>query len=311
MYTKAALEQTPLEASLWTKEASAPYPPAVRLVHAAMLAVGTRMGVGFYGLTLLLALFFLATSAWYFLQTRWYLFPALYLNFGYFSDRFVYVQDGSYLVMLACVMAALLVARRRRNTAALLMAVATTMKFLPLTYARYVPRMPRPAAWGYCAIVVAGLIAPWFIWEDYLSIYWFASDRKGNDWLDIAGALLLVAPFTLVLWYVEDRLAFPDDERIGWSLVPFALLVGLLTNSGRHLLIALIVPDRRAGRNVAAVVGLTLYSVLPGVVRIGSLVYITLAVLCVVLSCYLNQIGWQVVRNDVRHPWRTLRLLLT
>ena len=306
MYTKAGLDQTPLEASLWTKEESAPYPPAVRLVHAGMLALGERTGLGFYGLTLLLAVFFLVSSAWYFLQTRWYLFPALYLNFHYFADRFVYVQDGSYLVMLTCVMAALLVATRRRGAAALLMAAATTMKLLPLAYARYLPRMPRGTAWSYAAILAIGLVVPWFVWDNYLYIYQFAGDRKGNDWLDIAGALVLVAPFTLTLWYVEDRLAFAEDERIGWSLVPFALLVGLLTNSGRHLLIALIVPDRRAGRNVAAVVGLTLYSLLPGVVLLGSLVYVTTAVLCVVLACYLDRIGWQVVRSDLRHPWRTL-----
>ena len=311
MYTKAGLEQTPLEASLWTKEESAPYPPAVRLVHAGMFALGEWTGLGFYGLTLLLAVFFMASSAWYFLQTRWYLFPALYLNFDYFADRFVYVQDGSYLAMLACVMAALLVATRRRSAAALLMAAATAMKFLPLAYARYLPRLSRGTAWSYAAILVVGLVVPWFIWDNYLYIYQFAGDRKGSDWLDAAGALLLVVPLTFALWYVEDRLGFADDERVGWSLVPFALLVGLLTNSGRHLLIALIVPDRRAGRNVAAVAALTMYILLPGVVRLGSLVYITAAVLCLVLACYLEQIGWQVVRNDLRHPWRTLRTLMT
>jgi hypothetical protein len=311
MYTKAGLEQTPLEASLWTKEESAPYPPAVRLVQAGMLALGEWTGFGFYGLTLLLAAFFLAASAWYFLQTRWYLFPALYLNFDYFADRFVYVQDGSYLVMLTCVMVALLLAARRRGAAALWMAAATTMKFLPLAYARYLPRMRRGTAWSYAAILVAGLVVPWVVWDDYLYIYQFASDRKGNDWIDIAGALLLVAPVTLAIWYVEDRLAFAEDERVGWSLVPFALLVGLLTNSGRHLLIALIVPDRRAGRNIAAVVGLTLYSLLPGVVRLGSLVYIMTAVLCVVLACCLDRIGWNVVRSDLRHPRRTFAALLS
>lgn len=311
MYTKAHVEQTPLEASFWTKEESAPYPPALRLLHAGMFALGERTGLGFYGLTLLLAVFFLAASAWYFLQTRWYLFPALYLNFEYFADRFVYVQDGSYLVMLACVMGALLLARRRRDGAAPLMALATVMKFLPLAYTRYLPRLPRRTAWAYTAILAAGLVAPLLIWDDYLYIYQFASDRKGNDWLDIAGALLLVVPFTLALWYVEDRMAFTHDARIGWSLVPFALLVGLLTNSGRHLLIALIVPDRHGGRNLAAVAGLTLFSLLPGVVRLGSLVYITTAVLCVVLACYLDRIGWQVVRDDLRHPSRTLRSLVT
>ena len=99
-----------------------------------MFAVGDWTGVGFYGLTLALAAFFSAASAWYFLQTRWYLFPLLYLNSGFFADRFVYVQDGSYLVMLACVMAALLLARRGHRGAPLLMALATTMKLLPLAY---------------------------------------------------------------------------------------------------------------------------------------------------------------------------------
>ena len=310
MYTKAGLEQTPLEASLWTKEESAPYPPAMRLAHAAMFAIGERTGVGFYGLTLLLAVLFLAGSAWYFLQTRWYLFPGLYLNFGYFADRFVYVQDGSYLVMLVLVLAALVLARRRRSGSALLMAVATVMKFLPLSYARYLPRMPRRTALIYGAVLVAGLVLPWFVWDNYVYIYQFASDRKGNDWLDVTGALLLTAPFALALWYVEDRLAFEPEDRVGWSLVPFALLMGLLTNSGRHMLIALLVPDRHAGRNIAAVTGLALYSALPGVVRLGSLVYITTAVLCLVIAAYMHRIGWQTVRDDIRHPARTLRMLM-
>jgi len=285
MYTKAQLEQTPLEAATWTKEESAPYPPAVRLAQAAMFAAGERTGLGLYGLTLLLAAAFLAASAWYFLQTRWYLFPLLYLNVGFFADRFVYVQDGSYLVMLAFVMAALLLARQGRGrTAALLMAVATTMKLLPLYYARYVPRMPRAIAWSYAGILIAGLALPYFLWTDYLGIYTFASERKGNDWLDIAGALILAGALTAVLWYVERRSDFNEEDRIGWSLVPFALFAGLLANSGRHLLIALIVPDRRAGRNLAAAAALGLHSLFPDVVRIGSTVYIAAALLVGVLS---------------------------
>lgn len=311
MYTKTRLEQTALEAATWSKEEAAPYPPAVRLTQAALFALGERTAVGFYGLTLMLAAIFLAASAWYFRQTRWYLFPLLYLNFGYLADRFVFVQDGSYLVMLTCVMAALLLARRRQRAAPLLMALATVMKFLPLAYARYLARMPRRVAWCYAGILAAGLLLPYFLWDDYLQIYQYANERKGNDWLDIAGALLLVAPFTLTLWYVEDRLAFDDEDRVGWSLVPFALFTGLLANSGRHLLIALIVPDKRAGRNLAAAAGLTLYSLMPDVIRLGSLVYVMTAVLCVVLAVSLRHIGWQVVREDIRHPARTLRMLLT
>jgi len=309
MYTKARLDQTPLEARTWTKEESAPYPPLMRLTHAAMLAVGEWTGVGFYGLTLALAALFIGGSAWYFLQTRWYLFPLLYLNVSYLADRFVYVQDGSYLVLLVCVLAALILARNGRRGASLLMALATTMKLLPLAYARYVPRLPGRAAWAYAAILIAGLVLPFFIWPDYGYIYQFANDRKANDWLDIAGALLLVAPLALVLWYVEDRRGFRAEDRIGSSLVPFALLSALLANSGRHLLIALIVPDRRAGRNVAAAVGLALHALLPDLVRLGAMTYVMTAVLCVVLAWELQQIGWPIVVDDVRHPVRTLRWL--
>jgi hypothetical protein len=290
MYTKARLEQTPLEAATWTKEASAPYPPAMRLAHAAMYAVGEWTGIGLYGLTLALAAAFLGASAWYFLQTRWYLFPLLYLNFGFFADRFVYVQDGSYLVMLAAVTTALIAARRgRHRAAALLMAAATTMKLMPLYHARYLPRMRQSTAWIYAALLAAGLILPYFVWDGYVGIFTFANERKDNDWLDVAGALLFAGAFTMLLWRVERRAAFDEEDRIGWSLVPFALLAGLLANSGRHLLIALIVPDARAGRNIAAAVALALHALLPDVVRLGAMVYVAAAVLVVVLVCQLRQ----------------------
>jgi len=311
MYTKAHLEQTPLEASTWTKEESAPYPPVMRLTHAAMLAIGEWTGAGFYGLTIALAVLFLAGSAWYFLQTRWYLFPLLYLNFIYFADRFVYVQDGSYLVMLVCVLAALLLARRGSRSVPPLMAIATTMKLLPLSYARYLPRLPKRTAWTYAAMLIAGLALPFFIWEHYGYIYQFANERKGNDWLDVLGALLLVLPLTLVLWYVEERRSYDSEDRIGSSLVPFALFAALLANSGRHLLIALIVPDKRVGRNLAAAIAVALHTLLPGLVRLGSITYVASGVMCVVLACELQQLGWSTVADDLRHPARTLRLLLT
>ena len=309
MYTKARLEQTPLEAATWTKEASAPYPPALRLTHAAMFALGERSGFGLYGLTLALAALFLALSAWYFLQTRWYLFPLLYLNFSYFAERFVYVQDGSYLVMLLIVVTALMLARRHGNRH-VLMAVATTMKLLPLYYARHVRRMERPTAWLFMGILAVGLFVPILVWDDYLRIYTFANERKGNDWLDVAGALLFVAPFTLALWYLEEKRPSSGEDRIGWSLVPFAMLMALLTNSGRHLLIALIVPDRRAGRNLAAAAGVALHTAMPDIVRLGSVTYISSAVLLLVLLFDFREIGWDAVRDDLRHPMRTLRTLV-
>ena len=114
MYTKARLEQTPLEKATWTREASAPYPPVALLTAAGLYAIGEVTGIGFYGMVALLAALFIALSLWYFLNTRWYLFPLLYLNFAYFGHRFVYVQDDSYLAMLVVVMIALVLARSRR-----------------------------------------------------------------------------------------------------------------------------------------------------------------------------------------------------
>src|SRR4029434_6343655 len=49
MYTKERLAQTPLEAATWSKEASAPYPPAVLLAEAGLYAFGEWSGIGFYG----------------------------------------------------------------------------------------------------------------------------------------------------------------------------------------------------------------------------------------------------------------------
>ena len=127
MYTKRLVEQTPLEAATWSKEAASPYPPVTLLVLAGLAAVGDAAGIGLAGAVAALALVFLALSLVYFLRTRWYLFPLLYLNFGYLAERFFFVQDGSYLVMLVVVMAALLLVARRPGAGALLMAVAATM----------------------------------------------------------------------------------------------------------------------------------------------------------------------------------------
>ena len=63
------------------------------LTAAGLYAIGEAIGIGFYGMVLLLATLFIALSLWYFLNTRWYLFPLLYLNFTYLGHRFVYVQD--------------------------------------------------------------------------------------------------------------------------------------------------------------------------------------------------------------------------
>ena len=83
MYTKARLEMTPLEAATWSKEGVRAVPtggasrrsrastPSARGSASASTAPSSRWRFSSS-----------AASAVYFWQTRWYLFPALYLNFA-------------------------------------------------------------------------------------------------------------------------------------------------------------------------------------------------------------------------------------
>ncbi len=309
MYTKARLEQTPLEKATWTREESAPYPPAALLTAAGLYATGAASGIGFYGMVLLLAALFVALSLWYFLNTRWYLFPLLYLNFAYFGYRFVYVQDDSYLAMLVVVMIALILARARRQASHILLALAITMKLSPAAYVLQIRTMRRGTAIIFTAILFAGLVLPYFIWDNYLDIFRFHGQVKGNVY-DTVAAVALVVPFTIVMWYIQTRLGFDMEDRIGWSLVPFAMFVGIKMRVARHLLIVLLVPDKRGPRNIAAAIGLALYAAAPEVFRLGSVLYITTVLLFAFLAHYLWRIGWATVREDARHPLRTIRLLL-
>jgi hypothetical protein len=309
MFTRNRLDQTPVEARTWSKEASAPYPPVMLLAEAGLYALGERTGVGFYGMILGLACLFVTLSLAYFAQTRWYLFPLVYLNCGYFSERFVHVQDGSYLVMLTVVMAALLLARRRHGAAHVLMAIAITMKLSPLYYVKNLTGMKRATKVLFAVVLGAGLVLPWLLWDNYLYIYRYGSSLKGN-WTSGAGALAVVIPFTVILWYVETRLHFDMEDRVGWGLVPFALLMGFKMNVARHLLVVLLVPDKRGVRNVAAAAGLLLPALAPSLVHFNSSLPVAAAVLVVGLVGYLDQIGWDVVRDDLRHPGRTAAMML-
>jgi hypothetical protein len=308
MYTKAKVEQTPLEAATWTKEASSPYPPAVLLAEAALYAAANRLGIGFYGAVSLLAIAFLAGSAAYFSRTRWYLFPALYLNFSYFGERFFHVQDGSYLVMLGVLLWALFLARRGRAACHALVALAIAMKLSSLYYLVNLGRMRRRDAWLFVAILAAGLVLPWLVFENYLYIFEYGAELKG-DWDNLAAALLFVMPFTLVLRYVETKLAFDWEDRIGWGAVPFALLLALKMNAARHLLIVLLIPDKRAARNLSAAAGLAVPALLP--LPFNSSLAIAVTGLVAALAYYLWRIGWEELRRDLRHPRRTLHALFS
>jgi hypothetical protein len=110
-----------------------------------------------------------------------------------------------------------------------------------------------------------------------------------------------------VLWYIEQRRGFDLEDRLGWSLVPFTLFFAVWTNAARHLLLALLVPDKRGSRNIAAAIGLALHALFPVAIPIASLVSILIGLLAIIMAGHLRAIGWQTVRNDLRHPvlaWR-------
>jgi hypothetical protein len=308
MYTKRLVDQTPLEAATWSKEASAPYPPITLLALAGLLALGTWGGAGLYGSVLGVAIAFVGLSLWYCLQTRWYVFPALYLNFSYFSGRFVTVQDGSYLIMLLVLIVALILARQGRGAADLLVSVAVTMKLSPLFYLKELWRMPRGRAVACILIVLAGLALPILMWDNYLYIFRFNDELKG-DLFSAIGAAALAAVFALVLWYVEVRRGWDWEDRIGWGVVPFALFLAFKMNVARHLLIVLLLPDKRGLRSVVAGAALLPPAVLPGVSINVSLSIATL-LLALVMAVQLRAIGWATVRDDLRHPRALVRQML-
>jgi hypothetical protein len=311
MYTKAETPQTPLEAQTWSKRASSPYPPTVLLAMAGLYALGDRTGVGFYGVMLAVTCTFLTLSAVYSLRTCWYVFPLAWLNVGYLARRFFYVAEDSYTLMLLVIVVALLLARARRPGAHLLMAIAVVMKLSPMYYIRHLAGMRRATAIAFAAILLAGLVLPYFVWPDYLTIFSFheQAPRAAGSVGRIA-ATAFVALFAVVLWYVETRLQFDLEGRIGWSCVPFAMLLAFGMNSARHLIVVLLVPDKRVARNLALALGLGLYWLLPWRSDFNLVTYLITALLCGALVFYLREIGWDVIADDLRDPARTARMML-
>lgn len=309
MYTKLEVEQTPLEARTWSKAASSPYPPVALLLMAGLYAAGERTGFGFYGLTTILALAFIAGSAAYSLRTRWYVFPLIWSNVIYLAQRLFSVQDDSYLIVLVIVMAALALARGGRRGSHALMAIAIAAKLSPFYYLKEVARMPRVTAAAVMAIVCAGLLLPYFIWPNYSYIFQFHEEGHGVFWKNTLAAGSVVATFSVALAYVEARLPLDLEDRIGWSLVPLAMLLALSMNAARHLLLVLLVPDKRVLRNLAGAVALWLDYPVVAHVRFGAVVYFAVVLLWLVVGGYLARIGWSTIRDDLRHPARTSQLL--
>jgi len=148
--------------------------------------------------------------------------------------------------------------------------------------------MSRPVTAGFVAVVVLGLIAPYFIWDNYLYIYRYNSELKG-DTMAALGALAVAAPFAVLLWRVERRQDHDLDDLIGWSLVPVALFFAFKMNVARHLLLVLLVPDKRGLRNVAAGVAMAAHYAWPSVVPVNSALPIATAILVTGLIIQLKR----------------------
>src|SRR5450759_5899161 len=180
----------------------------------------------------------------------------------------------------------------------------------PLYYGKNVLTTRRWIAALVVAIIIVGLVLPYFLWDNYLYIYEFHIHRKGHYWLNAAAAMLLVVPFTVVLWYVETRLDFDMEDRVGWILVPFALVMAVTMNAARHLLVVRLVPDKRGPRSAAGALGLAMHYTVLRNLPLGAVVYVTTGLLGVALAYYLGQIGWDTIRADLRHPLRTAGVML-
>jgi hypothetical protein len=189
------------------------------------------------------------------------------------------------------------------------MAVAITLKVSPLYYATGLLRWRRSTALLFVIILVAGLVLPYFVWDNYLYIYQFNEQNKG-DWLERVSGFVYAIPFTLVLSYVAERLQFDMEDQVGWGMIPFALFLAIRINAPRHLLMVLLVPDKRGYRNVVAAIAMAVPAVFSGV-RFGSALPIATGLLFLILLRFLDRIGWETVRNDFRHPVVTWRRILT
>ena len=79
------------------------------------------------------------------------------------------------------------------------MALAISMKLSPAAYTWQILTMRRGMAMIFVAILFAGFVLPYVIWDNYLTIFTFHDQVKGNIY-DTVAAVVLVVPFSIVLW---------------------------------------------------------------------------------------------------------------
>ena len=60
------------------------------------------------------------------------------------------------------------------------------------------------------------------------------------------------------------------EDRVGWGVIPVAMLLAFTLNVARHLLVVLLVPDKRARRTAAAALSVAAYYLSFGSMRFNS-----------------------------------------
>ncbi|MBN1390756.1 MAG: hypothetical protein JXA22_08965 [Candidatus Thermoplasmatota archaeon] len=331
MYTKEKVDLNGREASYWEKEECSPYPPLAMFILGGLHFIGDLTGIELIGVVYLLELSFVVMVLIYCLKTRWYLFPLIMLNV--FAPHRVYTMNGTTnLLVLMFMMAALLAAKHRRSISHHLVAMATCSKFMTVFYADNVFRMPRKQAMVYVGILVAGLVLPIFIFDNYLYIYSFHAtrgysfvsslfDHFGISMSDtIAIVLTWTVPsiltifFTILLFYIENRLGYDWEERVGWSGVPFALFIGLRLLTVRFLFLMLLLPDKRGTRTflvfLLSIVHMTLFFLdvrrfaVDGIWGLSTISLFTLFIFLL-----LGKVGWGTLKKDLGSPVFTVKEL--
>ena len=298
IYTKNSLNQTEQEAQTWTKEESSPYPPLAIYHITTIYKIGDILGIGFYGVVISLELILIIMVFLYFIKTNWYLIPIVYLNF-YLAHRFWWVGDATYLLVLIYIMMALFTVKKYKTISISLMAIATIIKFSPIYYIKNIFTMKKHQWILYISILVIGLILPFIIYKNYSYIYTFNSEKSEGFLLPF----IVAGSFSIALCYIEYRMKFNDEDIIGWASIPFAIFTVLSTYAVRHLLLLLIIPDKRGYRNIALLILIHLRLIMDKF-DFDNRIIAWSSIICflIIFMHMFIEIGLEKIISDIKNP---------
>jgi hypothetical protein len=332
MYTRRLTEQTRAE-TYWSKRAVAPYPPAELFMLAGAHAVGEATGVGLFGVLMGVDFLLMALVLAYSLRERWYLFPLVYSNV-FLAYRFWGIGSLNGLYVVLFLMLGMFVAKARPNSAILSAVFAVCLKLTPVFFLTNFLRFRRATAVAAGALLFAGFVLPFFVFENYRYIYGFHATRDIAPIVHVLGLLGLSGPhaatlaaiagwvlpltigglFALVLLYAQYRLEFTWEDRIGWAAAPFSLLFSLRMLSMRTLFEAMSLPDRRVVRSLW-LFGMGIVDMLLRAARVGRTVQDGVWDACGLLGLvlisrhWLRAIGRETIRADLAAGLRLLPTL--